>query len=379
MAETAGLVLSGIAITTLFTSCVEIIEYFENGRNWICDLGLALVKVNLLKIRLSQLEDSLPEPGDESATIRSPILGLESLTRSEVSCNDWEVSVIFRGLSGVDEVLRRTSKLCRRYSYPSRKYEAAKHGHVYHTLPPSSVATASKRTDGAYRTDAIQTGDRLGGWGVFSRKMSWAVHDRKRFESLIADLDFLLSNLEKVAGNRFELFGTLTSSSSLETTTSQNNTIAACSTMNRKHNQVSSTSQTEVQEKFGAKESPCHEATRVRWNIAHHQDSREQTLGKNPENKEAPLEPVVTEPLAAMSHADRPVTSASGIQFTAIGNKVTAKSFILLNKSSGEQNVQDNVLDDSSAMALGGFSEKGSESQFLALYKKEASEAKGGE
>ncbi|KAL9941183.1 hypothetical protein ACHAP6_009242, partial [Verticillium nonalfalfae] len=68
MAETAGLVLSGIAITTLFTSCVEVLEYFENGRNWICDLGLAQAKVNLMKIRLSQLEDNLHEIADGHAT-----------------------------------------------------------------------------------------------------------------------------------------------------------------------------------------------------------------------------------------------------------------------------------------------------------------------
>ncbi|KAM0326738.1 hypothetical protein ACHAQA_006611 [Verticillium albo-atrum] len=234
MAETAGLVLSGIAITTLFTSCVEVLEYFENGRNWICDLGLAQAKVNLMKIRLSQLEDSLLEIADGYATDESKAgyFGPEVWDWRSGSCDssgdDWEVSVISRGLSGIGEVLQRTSKLCRRYSYPDSSIrEAAKHGHTWHTHSnPQDTAPVPQPTcrlnhinrrqsEGTSRqVQARQNRARPSGWQLLSKKMSWAVQDKKRFDTLISDFDFLLSNLEKVAGGRLELLVAASSSSS---------------------------------------------------------------------------------------------------------------------------------------------------------------------
>ncbi|KAJ3528383.1 hypothetical protein NM208_g10224 [Fusarium decemcellulare] len=95
MAEAAGLALSGIAFTSLVTSCVDILEYFNNGRYWIHDLGLALTKVSLLKVRLDQLEHTLHAGPFSNDTCHAAL----------------------RGLSGVDAVLEQTNELCRRYSH----------------------------------------------------------------------------------------------------------------------------------------------------------------------------------------------------------------------------------------------------------------------
>ncbi|KAI8213845.1 hypothetical protein K4K52_003328 [Colletotrichum sp. SAR 10_76] len=96
MAEVAGLALSGVALASLVTSCIDILEYWDDGRFWINDLGLALTKVSLLKARISQLGNVLPaaanEEGDEHST-----------------CH-----VALQGLSGVDAVLRQTNELCQR-------------------------------------------------------------------------------------------------------------------------------------------------------------------------------------------------------------------------------------------------------------------------
>lgn len=52
MAETAGLVLGGIALAGLVTTCMEIVEYLESAKNRAGDYRLALTKVNLIKERL---------------------------------------------------------------------------------------------------------------------------------------------------------------------------------------------------------------------------------------------------------------------------------------------------------------------------------------
>lgn len=60
MAEAAGLVLGGIALAGLVTTCVEIVEYLESAKNREGDFRLALIKVNLIKQRLRAWGAALP-------------------------------------------------------------------------------------------------------------------------------------------------------------------------------------------------------------------------------------------------------------------------------------------------------------------------------
>lgn len=69
MAEAAGLVLGGIALASLISTCVEIAEYLENAKNRARDFRLALTKVNLIKQRLRAWAVALPvdTPRDASS------------------------------------------------------------------------------------------------------------------------------------------------------------------------------------------------------------------------------------------------------------------------------------------------------------------------
>lgn len=60
MAETAGLVLGGIALVGLISTCVEISEYLESAKNRAGDFKMALTKVNLIKQRLRAWGAALP-------------------------------------------------------------------------------------------------------------------------------------------------------------------------------------------------------------------------------------------------------------------------------------------------------------------------------
>lgn len=92
MAEAAGLVMGGIALVGLISTCVEIAEYLESAKNLAADFKMALTKVNLIKQRLRAWGaaiplDMPPDPRsnhtiahtDCGALIRETLLRIKSL------------------------------------------------------------------------------------------------------------------------------------------------------------------------------------------------------------------------------------------------------------------------------------------------------------
>ncbi len=177
MAEAAGLTLGGIALASLFSTCIEMLEYFEKGKNLTRDLGVALTKVNLMKRRLSQWGSAMAvnPPGAEAQVLRDrwPI----------------ESGVIIESLSGIQDILNTTTKVCRKYQWCNKdKLQwADDHRPEASLLEPAGTIRCSSRPP--QRRSVLHT---------VHRKLAWVIQDRKRVESLIADFDFLLSNLEKI-------------------------------------------------------------------------------------------------------------------------------------------------------------------------------------
>lgn len=179
MAEVAGLVLSGVALASLFKTCVEFVEYFEDTRDWVFDFGLALAKINLLKTRLSKLEDIM------SPWVSAP--DIEQLHCAELPHHQ-ESQAITYGLKGVDDILERASKLCRRYSHKARSSQWPENGRLI-----------GDRTGLEWPSAKGRPGQRLTGRiSLVVLRVTWAAYDKRRFDSLISDFDFFLSNLETV-------------------------------------------------------------------------------------------------------------------------------------------------------------------------------------
>lgn len=182
MAEAAGLALGGIALASLVGTCVEFIEYFEDGRDCMRDFSLAVTKVKLMKIRLGQLG------GIENTPIRPHLPDGDA-------GDDWHhvSSAIPDSASGIMDIIQRATKICRRYSYG---------GHVEASMPGPRVAAQSsqeQRHDSVSSEETLQgpTGRRATLQAV-RRSISWAFHDKKKFNDLISDFDFILCNLEKI-------------------------------------------------------------------------------------------------------------------------------------------------------------------------------------
>ncbi|KAF3808923.1 hypothetical protein GCG54_00011114 [Colletotrichum gloeosporioides] len=76
MAEVAGLALSGVALASLITSCIDIIKYWNDGRFWINDLGLAITKGLCDEKLVSEIQP-----------IRESIIGATALRHSSKAQN----------------------------------------------------------------------------------------------------------------------------------------------------------------------------------------------------------------------------------------------------------------------------------------------------
>jgi hypothetical protein len=161
----------------VFSSCVEILEYFEHGRDWVYDFSLALTKVNLMKVRLSQLGDHMQ---------------IETFSENTgVLQNSWPQGngTVSDGLLGITKILGRTTELCGRYSHKTSLELIKESGDCsIHALGPPTATTLSL-TRLPPRPRILST---------LGKRVYWAVHDKKKFESLISDFECILSNLERI-------------------------------------------------------------------------------------------------------------------------------------------------------------------------------------
>lgn len=177
MADVAGLILGTVALASLFTTCIELFERFELGRQHAYDYHLACTKVALLKARLSTWGVSLgiDKPGYEHPALR----------------RHWtaEQEVISRSLYAIKETFENTSLLVEKYRLTPRRSRTLRSVVSYQVnqLPSGpGNSTNPKRS-------AIA-------WAGLRKRTSWAIHDKQKFDGFIEDLSFLIVNLEKVTG-----------------------------------------------------------------------------------------------------------------------------------------------------------------------------------
>ena len=147
--EVAGLAVGTVALAALFTTCIELFDYFELGRNYVYDYELACTKIRLLRERLRTWGISLrvTKPGAEDSRLQASWLE----TRD----------VVGKSLEIIASTLQNSDMLMQRYGM---------------------------RRDRSSRSSL-----------TFWRRSCWAIHDKRKFDILIQDLSFMIENLEKVA------------------------------------------------------------------------------------------------------------------------------------------------------------------------------------
>jgi hypothetical protein len=175
MAEPAGLALGVVALASLFTTCIDLIDYFELSKSYEYDYEMACLKLSLLKSRLDAWGQTL-QPG----------VGDSCQLDEELGCH--ESTVIRRSLQGIADILGSAELLKHKYYLSPRKSRnrmavVIRRGHV------PSVERKSQR----------QILSRIPSIPLVRRSTTWAIRDKQKFDNLISDLEFFISNLEAVS------------------------------------------------------------------------------------------------------------------------------------------------------------------------------------
>lgn len=190
MAEAAGLALGAVALVSLFQTAVDCLEYFEVARNVSKDQELATTKINLLEVRLKQWGRDL----------RIQDIGEECDGWLRMHCLE-EGGLITSCLIGISNILGNASQLTSKYGLDKMK-----------RLSWLTLLSGITRSCTGSRREAPRLKNPYKGpcqtrpmirfaqnTTSLGNKVTWAVKDKKRFESLISELDFLITNLERVS------------------------------------------------------------------------------------------------------------------------------------------------------------------------------------
>jgi hypothetical protein len=174
MAEPVGLALGTIALASLFSTCIELVEYFELGRSFAYDYQLACLKLSLLKSRLDYWGEILKvrDAGHEKEELR--VHWLE------------EQEVITRSLLGIKEIFGNAELLADKYKLLPRQSRSLARSFLAGSEHETCAHTAHPHTRKNRR------------FFIIRRTTTWAIRDKQKFDGLLLDLDFFISSLETV-------------------------------------------------------------------------------------------------------------------------------------------------------------------------------------
>lgn len=160
-AEAAGLAVGVIALASLFKSCVELLEWFESGKNYHHDYKLACTKIGVLSKRLSVWGGHVQilNRGHEHPFLFNPAI----------------CGIVCDSLKSLERLLSDTKGLRRRYDLATVTYP--------------SIGTRSRASS-----------TKLAFWPLeIRRRTTWSIRDKAKFDRFISDVSFFMENLEKAA------------------------------------------------------------------------------------------------------------------------------------------------------------------------------------
>jgi hypothetical protein len=218
MAEAAGLALGAVAFAGLFSTCVECLDYLSQAQTYTRDVQVALTKLDFLQQRLTAWHKARTLRESDDDDLLAPDTGADS-------------RLVTEALVVILDILEALKRLCMRYQYSRRHLYGLSHS--YHgtcnglntRIQPSQDSIASMGlseifdeppgvSDRSYRcgsTDsdihalprkvisADHPSPTIPPLVRFRLKLTWVLGDRRKFNSLISDLEFLLSSLERLS------------------------------------------------------------------------------------------------------------------------------------------------------------------------------------
>jgi hypothetical protein len=178
MAEVAGLTIGVVALASLFSTCIECIEYYERRESYEHDYQLACLKLSLLKSRLKALGQDLGIYDDKDDLKEDGPWHYEP----------YETTVIHESLRSIAEIFRNAGLLESKHRLKSRKTRRISVEHVFPRMYRRSAPSD------AYET----TSRRQSTLAFLQRSTTWAIRDKHKLDDIITELAFLISNLEVI-------------------------------------------------------------------------------------------------------------------------------------------------------------------------------------
>lgn len=166
MVEVPGLVIGGVSLAGLFTACVECFEYIQLGRQLGKDYQTSLLKLDLLRLRLSRWFNAISnsnvvaQPEDEMEKAKN-ILG--------------QIIYLF------DETEQRS----KRFDRPST--DTGEGGTIQATDVDADLEAIHQKMRSLVLKRQKQS--------TFTQKAKWALYEEKQFKRLIKDIDPLVRDL----------------------------------------------------------------------------------------------------------------------------------------------------------------------------------------
>ena len=161
MADIAGLIVGGVALAGLFSSCIECFEYIQLGRNFGTDFQRKLLRLDLAKLKLLHWGTSVRvSENSRLSDTRYPVVNISAEDAERVKTF---LGGILTAFSDAEEI--------------SRKFAGETLLHIGNENEETSLRTLHDRM----RNLAHKHQKNIS----LKRKTAWAVHDSDKFDELI--------------------------------------------------------------------------------------------------------------------------------------------------------------------------------------------------
>lgn len=164
MAETAGLVVGGIALASLFESCMTIFDRLDAGKNCAQDYQEDALKITLLGSRLRRWE--------------------EAYNKYAPSNNVQDGELAKRALDSVKKNLESLAK-------KAERYQPADHS--------NDLAGVTERMQNLQFSSTRSTSNDIKTKPSFRSKIVWALHDKDKVAGIIREVRFKIEELESLS------------------------------------------------------------------------------------------------------------------------------------------------------------------------------------
>jgi hypothetical protein len=179
MADVAGLAIGAVALASLLRTCVEFMGYIGDGTTYGEDFEVSVIKLLLLKTRLAAWGESVraADEGNELPMLR------EHWHRNE--------KIVGQSLAGIQKLLCDSDTLEKKYGLRCNTTQSSSRDPSTAIRPSSGFCQIRE----AFRTSVEERQKHT----PVLKKTSWAIRDKKKFDTLIASLTFFIENLENLS------------------------------------------------------------------------------------------------------------------------------------------------------------------------------------